>query len=342
MSTRVLAFVAVIAASFAVVAGCGSSAEGASTSDVPAVCSEASPSEARIPFDQGEIAALAVANGSVYAGARSLRVDEEGAVWRVSFDGAPAQEISRRYVGGAVVVNAGTLLHSEPFDAEPGTVVGRLVVSELAGAERTVVADSRMFFGDFAVARDRAWFFGRNGGDAALWSYDRDAGLVRVTDDVGGGLFSNGDDVFAVRANAAGDRFSVVRFDRASAVFDDIASFPVHARTVAGIDRASLYLHDVATETIRVVDLGSGVETRSLGHDVNETTAGAHLTSDAVYAFESGTARLARIDKATGEQRVVADLGESAFVHAFASDACYVYAAIEGGRTIARVPRQPH
>lgn len=66
-----------------------------------------------------------------------------------------------------------------------------------------------------------------------------------------------------------------------------------------------------------------------------------HVTDDAVYAVEVGNRRLVRIDTMTGAQEVVGHLGESAFVHTFASDACYVYAAIEGQRVAARFPRRP-
>lgn len=91
--------------------------------------------------------------------------------------------------------------------------------------------------------------------------------------------------------------------------------------------------------TIITVDLFSGAETRSLGRDL-DPSGGAHLTEDAVYIFQPSTRELVRLAKATGEATVVANLPETRWIHAFASDACYVYAAVDGFRSILRIPRR--
>jgi hypothetical protein len=339
-------FAFVLFAAFAFVVGCG----GASASETdgvreagPILCSEASPTEARLAFPDGEIGALAVANGELFIGARSLRVDEEGALWRVAFDGRPARQLSRGYIGGPIHVIGDRVLHAEPIDAAAN---GRLVVTSFDGTRRAVEGPS-LVLGEFDVVRDQAFFFGRQTNDdaIALWSYDPsdpNATVVHVANATGGGLFSNGAELLQAAVDGDVDAtprvVHVRRFEGATGTFADVTSFPVFERGIVGADADALYLHDEPTRSLLVVDLRSGREIRTLARDL-DMQGGAHVTDDAIYSFETSTRELVRIDKSSGAREVVASLKESAFIHAFASDACYVYAAIDGARTIARIPR---
>lgn len=119
---------------------------------------------------------------------------------------------------------------------------------------------------------------------------------------------------------------------------------PRNEPLLGGVDRTSLYLYDVGSRRIQEVDLASGTETRTIGRDIDGTTATMHVTSDALWAVEvdaKGRRSLARIEKTFGTQSAVVELTDAKFVHALTSDACYVYVAIDGARAIGRAPRRP-